>query len=262
VNEKDDQGISALWLAAHVGDDSVLQALCSYDDLDKDAFNGVGQTALIHTARYIQLLKKTEFLIAAGANLHLQQPSDGNNALADALMLSSYPAAAALMQAGSDLSMVVTATSSAILLEVKEGLDDMMTNHYGENCRDLVKANLRQVVTQLGVLIQARDPVVALKSHQKERLMKWARSAKRKIRSRRKHKGVSFAMIETPEMRAGAGSPSVSEYSSGSEDGSFSEEDDDGEHSPSMEASNGASSDHTESDPSTATLAEVLKTDD
>jgi hypothetical protein len=145
---------------------------------------------------------------------------------------------------------------------VKEGLDDMMINDYGEDCRDLVKANLRQVVTQLGVLIQGRDPVIALKPHQKERLEEWARSAKRKIRLRSKHKGVSFATIETPEMRAEAGSPSVSEYSSGSENGRFSEEEDDGEHSPSMEAlSNGASSDHTESDPSTATSAEQSKTD-
>jgi ankyrin repeat protein len=263
VNEKDDKGNSALWFAVHDGDVSVLQALCSYDDLDKDAFHAIGQTALIYTVGNIHLLKKARILIAAGANLHLQMPSEGCNALAYALCVFNYPAAAALMQAGSDLSMVVTAASSSFLLEVKEGLDDMMTNPYGEDCRDLVKANLRQVVTQLGVLMQARDPVVALKPHQKERLEEWARSAKRKIRSRRKHKGVSFATIETPEMRAGAGSPSVSEYSSGSEDGSFSGEDDDGEHSPSMEASsNGASSDHTESDPSTATLAEVLKTDD
>jgi ankyrin repeat protein len=246
VNEKDDNGYTALWLAAHDGDVSVLRALCSYDGIDKDAFDADDQTVLIHTARDFDRFKKTEILIAAGANLHLQMPFDGRNALAYALSLFSCPAAAALMQAGSDLSMVVTATSSTTLLAVKEGLDDMMTCHYGADCRHLVKANLRQVVTRLAILKQERDSVVALTPRLKERLAEWAQSAKQKIRSRRKHKSVSFATIETPEARAEAGSHSVSEYSSGSESGSFSE--DDGSQLQSMESSsNGASSDQPES---------------
>jgi ankyrin repeat protein len=284
VNDKDDKGKSALWLATHHGDVSVLQALCSYDDLDKDGFDGDGQTALMHAALDEKSPKKTELLIAAGANLELQTPSDGRNALAYALGILNCPAAVALMQAGSDLSMVIPAISSATLLDMKEGLDELMTCHFGEDCLDLTKANLRMVVTQLGVLKQARDPVVALKPHQKKILADWAKAAKQKLRSQRKHKSVTFERtdtpelgaeeagsrrehknvtfepIETPELRAETGSQPVSEYSSGSENGSFSE--DDVSHLESMESSsNGASSDQPESAPSTTTSLERVEVD-
>ena len=284
VNDKDNKGNSALWLAAHEGDVSVLQALCSYDNLEKDAFDRDGQTVLMHTALDEKSPKKTELLIAAGAKLELQTPSDGRNALAYALGILNCLAAVALMQAGSDLSMVIPAISSTTLLDMKEGLDELMTCHFGEDCLDLTKANLRMVVTQLGVLKQARDPVVALKPHQKKILADWAKAAKQKLRSQRKHKSVTFERtdtpelgaeeagsrrehknvtfepIETPELRAEAGSQPVSEYSSGSENGSFSE--DDGSHLESMESSsNGAASDQPESAPSTTTLLEGVEAD-
>lgn len=223
VNDKDDKGHSALWLAVHEDADvSVIEALCSYEDLDRDAFDESGRTLLMFTAETYMSSKKTEILVAGGANLTLQSPSDGRNALAFALSAWRCAAAAILMQAGSDLSTVVTATSSSMLLELRIGLDEMMVDLHGEDCRELVKANLQEVTTQLEVWKQARDPLVALTPRQKERLAEWARIARRRLRSRRKHKSVSFAPLETSESRAKAGSQSISENSSASESESVS----------------------------------------
>ena len=223
VNDVDDKGKTALWLAAHEGDVSVLRALCSHDDLDKDAYDEHGQTVLMFAAVSGKDLRKAEALVASGANLKLQSSLDGRNALAFAFTASNCPAAAMLLQAGSDLSMVVTVTNSSILLKLKEGLDNIRVCRYGEDCLDLVKSNLDMVTTQLEVLKRARDPIVALNPHQKEELVEWAQRARQKIRSRRKYKSVLFAVVDTPELRADGGSQSALEDSSGCESESLSD---------------------------------------
>lgn len=129
----DDQGRTALWLAAHEGHCSVIKTLCLHKDLMKDAYDESGKTALMSVTESGKDLKKAEALVAGGADLKLVSPSDGRNALAIAFSASNCPTAALLLKAGSELSLVVAATKSSILLELKKGLDDMIVCYYGED---------------------------------------------------------------------------------------------------------------------------------
>ena len=218
ITDTDKNDRSALWLAVHDGDDEVLEALCCIQKLDKDAFDEHGETALMFAAKFFDFSKHVKALMEGGANVDLQNPKNGRNALAYALSLWNYRGAAVLMKAGSTLSKVVAATDSGTLLELKEGLDRMTTFRDDEDCSDLVKSSLRDVMEELGVRKWRKDPVLTLKPHQKERLFALFKAAKQRLRSKRKFKSVSFAPVNTPE--SGENGDESSKASDDSGDGS------------------------------------------
>lgn len=220
-SDVDKNGRTALWLAVHEGHQNVIEPLVT-TGVDLEAHDNEGFTLLMCAT--FSHFSKVDALIKGGADVDARHAESQLNALAySSSRIHNCETTVLLLKAGSSLSEVAQVADGTRLLDMRKGLDHLMTCFMAKGYHDLVQLRLDEIAQALDKLQRERDPVVALTTSQKERVVRWADDARSKNQAHRKSKKVSFAPVRTPEtegeesFRAGTDDTSDSEVSSTSE---------------------------------------------